>query len=549
MNIWGERYAEVDLFLGYCRDLNVDTRQDELEHYERIGAMLPVARVVYPGDYVIQREQKLRNGVTAWDVAGQWPFLDRLSERAWSLLSGYEGVSDEELVHSFDREMEAGVNPHLTRPDPAGFRPWSEYRVEVPDGSGNILKRTTADHYYSYWQVHQLYLIQQYTPDLYRNARLIERIPLEDSLRKHLPSAPKEEFLVDFGGKRRSFNALSFWITVYGRERARAFAGVAEVDGVRKLDAAQAAAHRTKLADWAGQVNKRFQLTPADLYGFLRQLIELLEGYERKERYKLAEALKKDIFAWESLIMLTTGKTREDVADELGRTNIHDERTFRHLDIRSKEHDYALDLLKSVSADCGSALQKLGVPQWSLPEAEANDLLDHCEREGLGLFVTALSGMVAIGDEEYRQISRRVQRYTNLKGVFNSYEYLLKSFGQQAGLIGGKETLTPLVDVVMAQEPWYQLFVANTKKGLLSASNTQDFLANLSTLLNDSQMKGSPQGYWAQQFLVTCLARNMTVHSFPSQDSYYGDLFRPMLHAVVSATFYTWRLAKAKGWI
>ena len=427
MNIWGERYAEVGLFVGYCRDLNVDTHQDELEHYEKIGVMLPVARVVYPDEYVMQREQNKRSGMTDWDAVGQWPSLDRLSERTWTLQSSYEGVSDEELVDCFDREMAAGDNCYLTRPELTGFRPWSEYRVEVPGGRGNSIKKTTAEHYYSYWQVHQLSLIQQY-PDLYKNARLIERIPQEDSLRKYLPRAPKKEVLAAFGGKKRSFDALSFWVTGYGRERVRAFAGVAEVDGVRKLDPAQATAHSTKLADWAGQVNKRFQLTPADLYGFLRQLIELLDGYERKERYKLAEELKNDIFAWENLIMLTTGETREDVADELGRTNIHDERTFRHLDITSKEHDYALDLLKSVSADCGSALQKLGVPHWSFLEADANDLLDYCEREGLGLFVTALGGMVAIGDEEYRQISRRVQRYTNLKGVFNSYEYLPEGF-------------------------------------------------------------------------------------------------------------------------
>ena len=64
-----------------------------------------------------------------------------------------------------------------------------------------------------------------------------------------------------------------------------------------------------------------------------------------------------------------------------------------------------------------------------------------CEREGLGLFVTALSGMVATGDEEYRQISRRVQRYTNLKNVLNSYEYLLKT------VKGGVKTYQRGVDV------------------------------------------------------------------------------------------------------
>ena len=95
------------------------------------------------------------------------------------------------------------------------------------------------------------------------------------------------------------------------------------------------------------RVTQRFQLTHGDLYGFLRQLIELVRNYERKERYKLAEALKRDIFAWEVLLMLTTGETRDEVAMELGKASFHDKRSFRHLDIATKERDYALDLSQS----------------------------------------------------------------------------------------------------------------------------------------------------------------------------------------------------------
>ena len=54
--------------------------------------------------------------------------------------------------------------------------------------------------------------------------------------------------------------------------------------------------------------------------------------------------------------------------------------------------------------------------------------------------------------------------------------------------------------------------------------------------------------FWAQKFLITCLARNMTVHSYPGEDSYYGKLFGSMLNAAIAATFYTWRLAEKKGW-
>ena len=547
MNIWGERFAEVGLFVGYCRDLNIDTHQDELEHYERIGAMLPAARLVYPDEYVIRRDQSQWNSVINWDETDQWPALGRLSKRVGPFPFGYGGLTDEELVHCFDREIEAGDNPHLKRPASADFQPWSDFRVTVRDRQGNAIKRPTAEHYYSYWQVHQLSWIQQY-PDLYKNARLIERVPEDDLVRRIRPWAPKNEQLVEFDDKRHSFDALSFWVTVYGRERSRTFAGIAEINRIRRLDGLQAAAHRTRLAALADIVTERFQLSPEDLYGFLCKLIDLMEDYERKELYKLAEALKRDIFAWEDLLMLTTGQTRDEVAEELGKASIYDKRTFRHLDIKTKERDYTLELLNRVSTDCGNALRQLGDSQWSFNETDTNDILNYCDQEGLSLFMTALSGMVAIGDEEYRLNFRRVQKYTNLKNVLTCYEYLLKSVSHGPGLATGGETLTKLVRKVMGQEKWHCLFRTRERQKLHMGTSTQQFLTNLNTLMGDSQLKGSVEGYWAQQFLITCLARNMTVHSYPSEDSYYGDLFGPMLDAAIIATFYTWRLARTNGW-
>ena len=384
MNIWGERFAEVNQFIGYCRDLNVETDQRELEHYERIGAMLPVARVVYPDEYVIQRDQSRWNGDMDWDGADQWAALGRLLESIGPFPSGYTGLTDEELVHCFDRETEAGNNPHLIQPASAEFQPWSDYRVVVPDRHGNEIERPTAEHFYSYWQVHQLAWIQQY-PDLYKNAGLIARISEDDPVRRFRPWAPPKERLVEFDGNRCSFDALSFWVTVYGREHRCTFASIAEINGVRTLDDAQAAAYRKRLTTLAEKVTKRFQLTPESLYSFLRKLIELLEDYERKEKYKLAEELKGDIFAWESLLMLTTGETRDEVAEKLGKTSIHDRRTFRQLDIATKERDYTLDLLNRVSKGCSSTLAKLGDPQWSFTEADSSDLLTYCAQEGLGL--------------------------------------------------------------------------------------------------------------------------------------------------------------------
>ena len=548
MDTWGERFVEVHEFIRFCRRLNVETDRSELEHYERIGAMLPVARVVCPIDYVVQKTKNRWKGILGRDGIDQWPNLVRLQDNVGIFPADYYRLTDKELIHSFDREMDTKRNPHLIRPTKAGFRPWSDYTVAINDSRGNVINQPTVEHYYSYWQVHQLFHIQQY-PDLYKNVQLIERIPKEDPMRRYRPSAPANERLVDYDGMKYSFDALSYWATLYARERGRTFARIAEIDGVRKLDDVQAATHKTKLVTLAGDVTDRFQLNRETLYNFLRRLIRLTEDYEDKERYKLAELLKRDLLAWETLLLLTTGETRDDVAEELGKTNIHNKRMFRHLDIAARERDYAFNILNRIAQDCCDDLRQLGDSQWSFTEADINELIDYCEREGFGLFQTALSGMVAMDQEEYRLKFRKVVRYTNLKNILTCYEYLLKSVSQGSGLTIGNETLTPLIRKVTVQENWNNLFHMREKQKMHQGTNTQQFLTNLNKLMGDSQLNGSTDGYWARQFLITCLARNLTVHLFPNEDRYYGNLFRQMLLAVVGATFYTWRLARARAWI
>ena len=80
MNIHGERYANHRRFITYCRDLNVQTSERELEHYEKIGALLPVARVVYPDKYVIKDFQNQLSGQESPAESDEWPDLRRLTE-------------------------------------------------------------------------------------------------------------------------------------------------------------------------------------------------------------------------------------------------------------------------------------------------------------------------------------------------------------------------------------------------------------------------------------------------------------------------------------
>ncbi|MDE2940219.1 MAG: hypothetical protein OXR67_15085 [Chloroflexota bacterium] len=549
MNIFGERYAKVCQFIGYCRELKVPTDERELERYEEIGVMLPVARLILPDEYVAEKHRREQEGDRDWDGFQEWPELARLAEATGQLPDDDDIGTEGATIHRFDQEMDLGGNPHLIRPDTGNFRPWAEYRVPVRDRCGNERERPTVEHYYSYWQVHQLNLIQEY-PHLFKNAWLVELLPEKVKEKYRLPHAPKGDLLVEFKGMGRHFDALSFWITAYRHERERAFSGVPRSHGLQRLDDSQTTAYLKRLKKISTAVEERFGLTNRDLYQFLRDLIKLYQEYEEQERYKLAEALKWSVFSLEDLIESITGATREQIADELGSISRSDKKTFRHLDPIAKERDYAFELLKSVAARCRTTLDSHGGAGWSFNDDDISCLLDYCEREGLGIFRNSLSGMVAIGAEESRRNFRRVNRYSNLKNLLTAYEYLLKHLAASNTNVSGRETLAPLVANLMRSERWYKSFDWRIhKRRLHFGGNTQEFLTNLSAVLRDKRLDRSPLGYWARAFVVTCLARNMTVHSYPYEDSYYGDLYGPMLNSVIAATFYTWKFAERKKWI
>ena len=71
-------------------------------------------------------------------------------------------------------------------------------------------------------------------PDLYKNAWLIEHIPEEVKEKFHLPRSHRTDLLAEFKEMRQLFDALSFWIIVYGREQNRTFANITEANGIRR---------------------------------------------------------------------------------------------------------------------------------------------------------------------------------------------------------------------------------------------------------------------------------------------------------------------------
>lgn len=531
MNLRGERFISHTEFIRYCKDLNVHTYESELQHFEKIGEMLPVARVIFPIEYVIDQELSAycgdpgSNNVRYMDTEAQNELRRLLKEI--NRLPSNAGFSEDELIHGFDREFDKR-NKFLIRPKADEFQAWTKYKVNGFSLTSQEFTPSliSACHYYSYWQVHQLYSVQQ-----------------------HLRKNGVPQYLAIDAKMRSNFDALSFWVTMYLRERQRAFANVLDKYGVKRLDDSRYAAYRKRLRNHADKVVDRFGLGRDGLYRFLYRLVELYESYRKNERYKLADALRQDIFDLQRLIEIRLCDDFDKISDELRRIYTRDAATtFRHLDISVKERDYACDLITRVSAQSSSDLEKFGCQDWSFTSEDADALLGYCEQEGLGLLLTALGGMSAVGEEEYRHNFRRVQMYTNLKNALTSYEYLLKSLGEKANLdIGGKD-LRRSINTTMRKQSWFALYNKKVKSGLVRIKSEDEFFCNLEKLQKGCELQQTKDGYWARMFLITHLARNAVVHMYLEDDRYFSDPFATTLNAVINVACYTWKLAQSENW-
>ncbi len=143
---YGVRYLTAAEFIRHCAGLNIKADLEELEHYEKNGVMLPVARVAYPREYVMGQALWETGDIAEPPNYDKWPDLGRLFEKARSLPKDFSDLTDEELVHSFDREM--GRNKFIEHPNQQPYKPWGEHAIVVLSKSGKF-KRKTAEHYYS----------------------------------------------------------------------------------------------------------------------------------------------------------------------------------------------------------------------------------------------------------------------------------------------------------------------------------------------------------------------------------------------------------------
>ncbi len=161
MSEYGQRYVDVSRFVSYCKSLNVDVSDRELEFFEREKLLFPAARILIPEDYVRYMFDINYNPANPYYHKSQFELPDKWT-KIYKLLhrTNFPIFGKDDGVHFFDKQL--GKSKYLVKPIEKPFRDWKSYRVVAGKIGDSDVKEETAKHYYHYWQVYQVIEIQRY---------------------------------------------------------------------------------------------------------------------------------------------------------------------------------------------------------------------------------------------------------------------------------------------------------------------------------------------------------------------------------------------------
>jgi hypothetical protein len=543
MSGYGRRYLTANKFSAYCSDLNVHLRpfDSELEFYEREGVLLPVARVIKPDEYVIERKKLEQQPEGFWRSLPKWGELERL-------LYGYsvdrridpDKITDADLCHPFDRELE-GHNRFLIRPALGDFKPWKSFRIG--ETNEQVYEVETAVHYYHYWQVYQVYAIQKKYPIFAKHPEVFKYLKddAKDEMNYLWPGV--SDAVLTLNGKSLYFDALSFYIEMYTAEEARTSA---PIGGVKRLNDEQLKRYQSRLKGHAKTVLQRYErygLTTSHLYQFLVDILDLRGEYQRDEHAKLADELEKDIVFLTRFIAGITDQSFDQITEEVGkRGTFWTKQEFRHLDRAVQVLDYARDTFERVMNDYNQQF-----PEFNINSTEVNELLRFIETAGLFIIpYTIFTADKALNDPK---AFRKTSLYMGMKNLTTGLECLLREIAKKIPNVAGSvNTLDELINAVFKR--WCGQFGKERAKRQ-SPTQPSDFIRNIRNVDADLLLDQQIDGHAIRVFLVAYWARNLTGHYYTLEDDLYGDLYSIVYRAIYYALLYTWKYAiqTQKGWV
>ncbi len=511
----GRRYLTAQEFRSHCSDLSVevDAFYHDLERYERDRILPPVARLIKPSEYMEQRRNLDANAETWGQPVAGWDELEDLIHHR----SNRKSDRPEDRWHPFDRAIKY-ENRFLLAPVEGEFKDWRAYWRE---GFG-------VEHYYHYWQVHQVYAIHRYYPVYANDAWLLDNLKDEAKERAirliPLPNDPR----INLKGNIHFFDALSFFVQLYENEHFKVFGfDKPETNEMHQV-------FEERLTVHAKFILQLYSIEIPQLYQFVFYLLDLRSDYRRNEQEKLVDAVEQDLVFAVNLICYATNQTLQDVAEEAGRlTSPFVRQDIRALDDHLEMRDYTQEAFSRVLKDYNELL-----PEFQVSMAEIEELLGFIDSTGLLLIpYTIFETDKALNSK--KPIHKSLL-YIAMKNLATGLEELLREIAKRSDHDKSWGTLDNLIQELFGD--WYPLFQEERKRKPIP-SRPSEFIEHINAVSKDDTLGNNSRGRVVRIFLIAYWARNLTGHYYTLEGDLYGGLSGNIITAIYYAFLFSWKKA------
>lgn len=531
MNLYGQRFLTARQFSSYCESVNVRLlpSNEELERYEKYGAIFPAARLIKPEEYLSERRKLDNNPQTYGQKLSGWDEIERI------LYSSKRDIEDKfDLWNNLDAEFELG-NKFLIKPLKDEYKKWNSYKVNISHPQlGNMIV-DSAEHYYHYYQVHQVYAVQKKYPVFAKNywfiANLKENIQIDKSY--FLPS--EDDVSSTLSGNLPFYEALSFFIELYINERHITFDSVQEEYGVRTLNDTLLQDYQKRIKQLALFVFDKFELKTEHFYNFLLFALELHNTYQEDEKSKLANDLMADM-QYATIFLANVSELHDkDIEKEIQNRNPTLVKKFRYSDRTLEIRDYAKEAFGRLSLNYNNNFSDMEI------SSEAIDrLLTFMDEKGLFIAPYSIFDIdkTLNTDETFRANSL----YVGLSGLLIGFESFLREIANKANNSHNESIKIENLDLLIrTMFSWGKNFQSAHEKLSSLKENKFEYLERVHTSLDIDLV--------IRNFLIVRHARNKILHNYTLDQFLYQIWYSKIYLAICESFFYSWIYASQRKWV
>ncbi len=301
-----KKYLSSEEFVEYCKANNVDASLNVLEAYEKAGLLIPFYRLVFPDEYtraLFEYDYKINN--TTLDASfddDKWQEIEQLRTALHSYSFKPLPQFDFALKHGHPLDYSyQNKNPFLQKPDKENFKPWEKYKIVAGTIDGHSVKKDTAEHYYTPWQIFIL-------DELNLMHTIEENYATKQKkgwgiFRKELQPSKLGSFCEYFHtiSNYRMMEALIWHDITFDVKSS-----VIEGELFKQLS--------TRTAEQA--VKEYGKHSFPEWIKFIRKLVELYNEYTKREKIKLADELKRFLTSTINMLMDATKKSFEEIKND-----------------------------------------------------------------------------------------------------------------------------------------------------------------------------------------------------------------------------------------